>query len=79
MLINSIFPDLTVFSTLSQGEIIFSATFNLSSANALNLDQSKNFLFGKELAGKHGLILLADTLNTPLDRVWLMNILFRAN
>ena len=38
-----------MFSTLSKTEIIISATRNLSSANAFNLDQAKNLSFGKEL------------------------------
>ena len=38
-----------MFSTLSDREIIISATFILSSANTLNLDQSKILLFGKGL------------------------------
>ena len=38
-----------MFSTLSKIEIIIFVTFNLSSANAFNLDQSKILLFGKEL------------------------------
>ena len=38
-----------MFPTLSKSEIIILATFNLSSANAFNLDQSRSLLFGKEL------------------------------
>ena len=44
----SIFPFPTMFSTLSK-EIIILATFNLSSAHALNLVKSKKLLFGKKL------------------------------
>ena len=40
----------TIFSILSQREIIILAAFNLSSANAFNLVQSKISLFGKELS-----------------------------
>ena len=39
----------TMFSTLSEREIVISATFILPSANALNLEQSKMLLFGKGL------------------------------
>ena len=42
-------PSPTVFSTLSKREIIILATFNLSSASALNLAMSKILSFGKEL------------------------------
>ena len=38
-----------MFSTLPKTNFNFSATFDLSSANAFNLDQLKNFLFGNEL------------------------------
>ena len=38
-----------MFSTLPTTNFIFSATFILSSANALNFDFSKNLLFGEEL------------------------------
>ena len=38
-----------MFSILSEREIIISATFILSSANAFNLDQSKILPYGKEL------------------------------
>ena len=37
------------FLLLSQGEIFILATFNLSSANAFDLNRSKIFWFGKEL------------------------------
>ena len=37
-----------MFFTLSKTKIINSGTFNLSSANAFNLDQSKMLSFGKE-------------------------------
>ena len=42
-------PSPTVFSTLSKREIIILATFNLSSASALNFAMSKILSFGKEL------------------------------
>ena len=42
-------PFPTMFSILPKTNFNFSATFNLSSANTLNLDQSKNLSFGKEL------------------------------
>ena len=42
-------PFPTMFSALSEREIIISATFILSSANAFKLDQPKNLSFGKEL------------------------------
>ena len=38
-----------MFSTLSKTNFSFSVTFTLSSANAVNLDQSKILSFGKEL------------------------------
>ena len=38
-----------MFSTLPKTSFNFSANFNLSSANALNLDQCENLSFGKEL------------------------------
>ena len=38
-----------MFSTLPKTKIIVVSTFILSSANALNLNQSKNLLFGKHL------------------------------
>ena len=38
-----------MFSTLPKTNFNFSATFVLSPATAFNLDQPKNFLFGKEL------------------------------
>ena len=39
-----------MFFTLTKTEIVIQVTFNLSSANAFNLDQSKILLFGKELS-----------------------------
>ena len=45
-----------MFSTLSDTDILISAAFNVSSANALNLDQSKNFSFGKELNLYHTIV-----------------------
>ena len=38
-----------MFSTYSKTNVHFSVTFILSSANSLNLDQSKILSFGKEL------------------------------
>ena len=38
-----------MFSTLPKPNFYFSVTFIKSSANAFNLDQSKSFLFGREL------------------------------
>ena len=38
-----------MFSSLPKTNFKFSATFNLPSANAFNLDQSENLSFGKEL------------------------------
>ena len=40
---------LTMFSTSPKKIVCFSVTFTLPSANALNLNQSKNLSFGKEL------------------------------
>ena len=45
-----------MLSTLSKTEIIILATFNLSSANAFDLDQSRNLLFGKELTQYHTML-----------------------
>ena len=45
-----------MFSTLPKTNFNFSAKFDLSSANAFNLDQSKNLSFGKELT-VHAIIL----------------------
>ena len=42
-----------MFSTLPNTNFKFPAKFNLSSANAFNLDQSKNLSFGKELKFHH--------------------------
>ena len=42
----------TVFSSLPKTYFDTSITFILSSANAFNLDQSKNLLFGEELSHK---------------------------
>ena len=42
-------PFPTMFSTHPKTNFSFAVTFTLSSANAFNLDQSKNWLFGKEL------------------------------
>ena len=49
LLLEAISPFPTMFSTLSKTEIINFLTFNLSSANAFNLDSSKILSFGKEL------------------------------
>ena len=46
---NQHFLRFLVFSSLSKQVIIIFAMFNLSSANASNLNQSKNLSFGKEL------------------------------
>ena len=46
-------PFPTMFSTLSRTKIMIVATFNLSSANAFNLDQSRILSFGKELNHSH--------------------------
>ena len=46
--LNQHFP--AIFSTLSKTQIIILATYNLSSANALNLVLSKKLSFGKELS-----------------------------
>ena len=42
-------PFPTMFSPSLKNEIIIWATFNLLAADALNLVQSKNLLFGEEL------------------------------
>ena len=48
----------TMFSTKSKKEIMISATINLLSANAFNLDQAKILSFGKELRMQFELSLL---------------------
>ena len=52
LLVQAISPFPTMFSTLSNTEIIIFVRFNLSSANALNLVWSKILLFGNELRQK---------------------------
>ena len=42
-------PFPTIFLTISETNVNFLVTFILSSANAFNLDQPKNYSFGKEL------------------------------
>ena len=49
MLVTVFSPFLTMFSTHSKKNFSLSVTFILSSANAFNLNQSKNSLFGKDL------------------------------
>ena len=50
MLVNSIFSfTQNVFYPSQKTNFNFSVTFILTSANALNLDKSKNLSFGKEL------------------------------
>ena len=49
MLVNSIFPFLTTFSTSPEFNFNLWITFILSAANATSLDQSTILLFGKEL------------------------------
>ena len=48
---------LTVFSSLSKREIIFLATFNLSSAHAFNFVMSKILSCGKELRHLYDLFI----------------------
>ena len=50
LLVQAISPFHTLYSTLSKTEIIIFVTFNLSSANAFNLDQSKILSIGKGLS-----------------------------
>ena len=42
-------PFLTMFSTLSQTDIVILATLNLSSANAFNLVKAKLLAFGEDI------------------------------
>ena len=49
MVVSRISPFPTMFSNLTKTEVIILATFNMLSANALDLDKSKSLLFGKEL------------------------------
>ena len=46
-----------MFSTLPKTNFNFSSTFDLSSANAFNLDQFKNLSFGNELTLSNNRIL----------------------
>ena len=55
MLVTAFPPFPTMFSNLSKTNFKFWVTFILSSANALNLDQSKLLLFGKELRHVHSI------------------------
>ena len=55
-------PFPTMFSTFSKSVFYFLVTFNLSSANAFNLDQSKNFWFGERLYSNHTNLLVLKTL-----------------
>ena len=52
MLVTSIFSFSHNVFHQSQTEICFKVSFILSSANAFNLDQSKNLSFGKVLKGQ---------------------------
>ena len=49
MMVTSIFPFPTMFSTLHKTNFKFSVTFIFQSAYAFNLDWSKILLFGKDL------------------------------
>ena len=49
MLVTAFYPFSTMFTALIKTEIITYVTFNISSANASNLDKSKLLSFGKEL------------------------------
>ena len=53
MLVTGVFSIPTMFSSLSNTEIIILATMNLSSANAFNLDYAKILLFGKGFKNTH--------------------------
>ena len=50
LLVQAISPFPTIFSTLSKTEIIIFVTFNLSSANAFNLDWFKILSCGNGLS-----------------------------
>ena len=64
MLVTKTFSFLhTKFSTHSIRDFCFNVTFILSSANALNLDQSQNWLFGKELNASVCMVLNLDQSN----------------
>ena len=49
MLVTSIYPFPTMFSTFHKTNFKFSVTFILSSANAFDLDKPKILSFGKEI------------------------------
>ena len=58
-----------MFSTQSKTEIIILATVNLSSANALNLDQSRILWFGKELnLSQIAMIRHSKFKRSPMDK-----------
>ena len=59
-------PFPTMFSTLSKTKIIMSSNSILLSANAFNLDQSKNLMFGKELNIDEAL----QYLSQPVHRIY---------
>ena len=71
--VTSIFSFPTMFSTLLKTNFSFSVTYILSSANALNLDQYKILLFGKELkhAGRPWVAHIDQlTHYLPNDKIW---------
>ena len=59
-LVQAISPVPTMFSTLSKREIIIFVTFNSSSANAFNLDQSKILSSGNGLTLYHTILMFND-------------------
>ena len=66
-------PFPTLFSTLPEINFNFSAKFNLSSANAFNLDQSKNFSFGKEFNYRYKQTSLKDRKGIQIDCYCVVN------
>ena len=67
MLETSISPFPTMFSTQHTTNFNFPIAFNLLSANAFNLDQSKILLFGKDLIATFQLLSTA-SLNLGLSQ-----------
>ena len=59
-----------MFPSLSKINFNFSATFDLLSANAVNLDLSKNLLFGKEIERETHMIHIGQILVTLCKEIF---------
>ena len=68
MLVNSIFPFPTMFSTLSKTNFNFWVTFILLSVNALNSDQSKILSLNKEFSLIHTISLRLKSLENIVKK-----------